>query len=284
MKRWSVTILIVISALLGVTGVLLVVATARSAADSGTHPATTPAAGVTVSAGPAESPARSSGAFPNETVNQNPAVVVIGASIAGGYRTSTTAPWPRLVDAQLEPTAGDNRSGIRIVDAWVSATSLLTDSAGGPSYRHRLPAALDVPGTKAVLITDLINDIQAPPHVTDPARIENGLRDIVELAHHHGVVVIATTITPYGGYHYTADQQYNAAGEACRQAVNDALRAGDLVDQVIDLDRALADPTDPHRLDPLFDSGDHLHPNDTGHLAIADHVSRALITTLKLNP
>lgn len=69
----------------------------------------------------------------------------------------------------------------------------------GLSYRHRLPAVLATPGVTAVLITYLINDIRAPPHVSDPALIENGLRDITALAHQRGVAMIATTITAGGG-------------------------------------------------------------------------------------
>jgi len=38
----------------------------------------------------------------------------------------------------------------------------------------------------------------------------------------------------------------------------------------------LRDPTDPLRMLPAFDSGDHLHPNDPGYQAMADAVNLAL--------
>jgi hypothetical protein len=35
----------------------------------------------------------------------------------------------------------------------------------------------------------------------------------------------------------------------------------------------VADPRDPQRLRPAFDSGDHLDPNDAGYHAMADAVT-----------
>ena len=39
---------------------------------------------------------------------------------------------------------------------------------------------------------------------------------------------------------------------------------------LFDLDRLLADPADPVRLLPAYDSGDRLHPGAQGNRAIAD--------------
>jgi lysophospholipase L1-like esterase len=41
------------------------------------------------------------------------------------------------------------------------------------------------------------------------------------------------------------------------------------VHAVIDFDRAMASVEDPLALNPLYDSGDHLHPNDAGYAAMA---------------
>jgi hypothetical protein len=47
-------------------------------------------------------------------------------------------------------------------------------------------------------------------------------------------------------------------------------------DAVIDFDGVLRDPVHPTRLRPEYDSGDHLHPNDLGHRAIADAINLKL--------
>jgi lysophospholipase L1-like esterase len=44
---------------------------------------------------------------------------------------------------------------------------------------------------------------------------------------------------------------------------------------VVDFDRALQDPANPLALLTAFDSGDNLHPNDTGYAAMADVVDPA---------
>ena len=39
---------------------------------------------------------------------------------------------------------------------------------------------------------------------------------------------------------------------------------------------AVADPADPQRINPAYDSGDHLHPTDAGYEALAVVASEAL--------
>lgn len=41
---------------------------------------------------------------------------------------------------------------------------------------------------------------------------------------------------------------------------------------MIDSDAAVRDAADPLRLNPAYDSGDHLHPNDAGMAAMANAV------------
>jgi lysophospholipase L1-like esterase len=51
--------------------------------------------------------------------------------------------------------------------------------------------------------------------------------------------------------------------------VNDWIRGSGAFDAVVDFDAVLRDPAHPSRLSPAFDSGDHLHPGDTGYEAMA---------------
>jgi lysophospholipase L1-like esterase len=50
------------------------------------------------------------------------------------------------------------------------------------------------------------------------------------------------------------------------------IRTSGAYDAVIDLDRIMADPADADLIRPAYDSGDHLHPNDTGYHAMAEAV------------
>ncbi|MGW2183692.1 GDSL-type esterase/lipase family protein [Streptomyces sp. NPDC001732] len=190
-------------------------------------------------------------------------VVVIGASVAGGYRTTPGAAWPEQMDRRLK----EDGLPVSVVNANITATRLLTrNDAGSPSSLDRQDRdALAVPGVDTIVLTDVINDIQQPPHQYDPQAIIRGFQEFVSRAHAHGVRVVATTIPPYGGF-----LRYEPAGERCRQAVNAYLRHSGLFDSVLDFDAVLKDPADPTRMRPAYDSGDHLHPNDRGHRAIAE--------------
>ena len=46
---------------------------------------------------------------------------------------------------------------------------------------------------------------------------------------------------------------------------------------MIDFASALAQPGDPQWLAPMFDSGDHLHPDAAGYRAMARAVSLAML-------
>jgi len=65
---------------------------------------------------------------------------------------------------------------------------------------------------------------------------------------------------------------YSVPHENERQIVNNWIRNCGLFDAVIDLDLALRNPADTISLLPDYDTGDHLHPNETGHHMMAKAV------------
>lgn len=60
--------------------------------------------------------------------------------------------------------------------------------------------------------------------------------------------------------------------EALRGQINAWIRANAEVDGIIDFDQVTQDPANPLALDAAYDSGDHLHPNDTGYEAMASAI------------
>ena len=97
-----------------------------------------------------------------------------------------------------------------------------------------------------------------------------GLR--VGQAHARGVKIFGSTLLPF-----QRAWTYTAAAEATREAVNTWIRTSGAFDGVIDFDAAMRDPADPLRLNPAYDSGDHLHPNDAGYQAMADAIDLAML-------
>ena len=131
----------------------------------------------------------------------------------------------------------------------------------------------DQPGARDVILLEGINDIgysqnRGPltaPH-TDVSALDivEGYERIITLAHTAGLKIFGATLTPFQGARY-----WTPAGEAKREAVNNWIRTSGAFDGVIDFAAAVADPSDPERLNPAYDSGDHLHPNAAGYRAMA---------------
>ncbi|MFG2848248.1 SGNH/GDSL hydrolase family protein [Kitasatospora sp. NPDC048296] len=72
---------------------------------------------------------------------------------------------------------------------------------------------------------------------------------------------------PYQGAKY-----YTTYGEQIRETVNQWILTSGAFDGVIDFDKVTQNPGNPLALNPTYDSGDHLHPNDAGYQAMADAV------------
>jgi lysophospholipase L1-like esterase len=134
--------------------------------------------------------------------------------------------------------------------------------------------ALVQPGVAAIVVRIGANDLGFPgaiaPESETPGfdQLVAGYRALASRAHRRGLRIVATTCPPFEGA-APVPGYWAPAKEPLRQRVNAWLRDGRVFDAVVDLDRVLRDPQHPSRLAPAFDSGDHLHPGDAGHAAIA---------------
>ncbi len=96
-------------------------------------------------------------------------------------------------------------------------------------------------------------------------------RWMIDQAHARGLRIYGATLLPFeGAFYYTPER------EQARQRVNEWIRTSGAFDAVIDLDAALRDPSNPARLHPDWDTGDHLHPNEAGHRRIAEAIDLTL--------
>ncbi len=85
-----------------------------------------------------------------------------------------------------------------------------------------------------------------------------------------GLKVLVGTILPCKGEAFCP-----ASVDAQRQIVNTWIRNNRDVDGIVDFDRVMQNPADPTAINPLYDSGDHLHPNDVGYGVMAAAVDLA---------
>jgi lysophospholipase L1-like esterase len=193
-------------------------------------------------------------------------VVAFGDSITDGYQSSydANARWPNILAGRL--LALPPRDQLGVLNAAISGNRILLDGGNGfgPAAITRFQRdVLGQPAVRTVIILEGINDIQQTPHQLDPRAIIAGLRQLIAMAHARGVRVIGGTLTPFEGW-FT----YDAQEEQTREAVNEWIRTSHAYDGVVDFDAVVRDPADPHRIQPAYDSGDHLHPNDAGYHAM----------------
>jgi lysophospholipase L1-like esterase len=210
-------------------------------------------------------------------------IVAFGDSITDGYQSlvGSNARWPNYLARRLDALLGAHAPGV--VDEGISGNRVLNDSSCfGVSAQARFARdALSQPGVKAVILLEGINDIgfageadtgcYTPnnPTVT-AAQIEAGYLDLIKMAHARGVKIYGGTLTPFGGSNAGYGGNYGIAkGEALREQVNNWIRTSGVFDGVIDFSGATADPYDPLYLNPVYNSGDSLHPGDLGYEAMA---------------
>ncbi|MGA8528575.1 MAG: SGNH/GDSL hydrolase family protein [Acidobacteriaceae bacterium] len=205
------------------------------------------------------------------------AVVAYGDSITdGAYVTdNTNHRWPDYLAVRLHnnPATAD----LSVLNEGIGGNCVLITCAGPNALARFDRDVLSQSGVKYVIVLESINDIgtlhdpNRPDYKLTAEDLEQGLRQIVARAHEHGIKVFGATLTPYQGAGYYTDQ-----GEEIREAVNDWIRNSGAFDGVIDFDKATRDPAHPLVYASAYDSGDHLHPKDTGYAAMANSIDLSL--------
>ncbi len=191
-------------------------------------------------------------------------VVAFGDSITDGFGATGDGShrWPDVLWSRLD------RSGypLAVVDAGIGKNRILSDdpTIGGPSGLSRLRRdALDQPGARTIIFLEGINDIFAG---ATAAAVIGAMRTIVGESHADGLAIFGGTLTPVCR---------TGPREARREEVNAFVRTSHVFDGVVDFAAAVEDPAAPACLQPRFDSGDHVHPDDAGYAAMAGAVDAA---------
>ncbi|MER5474779.1 SGNH/GDSL hydrolase family protein [Streptomyces sp. NPDC002935] len=205
-------------------------------------------------------------------------IALFGDSVVDGFG-STPGADRRWSDALAEHT------GRPVLNAGIGGNLLLNDSAWyGEKGVHRLARdVLDHPGVGTLVVLQGVNDIgfgetdeqptYQPAPVVEADELIAGYRKLIHLARARGLRVIGATLLPFGGSDHWGEHAAKVSHEV-NAWIRDPARGE--WDAVVDLNRALADPTDPDRLHPAYDFGDHLHPDDAGYAVMAEAVAAVL--------
>ena len=199
-------------------------------------------------------------------------IVAFGDSITDGTGVKSVEfrGWPELLAARLldEPS-----HTVVVANAGISGNRLLSDGWGMSALARFDRDVLALPSVKRVIILEGINDVgstRLPSAAAKPLTSQDlvgAYRQLIARAHQRNIEVACGTLLPFEGSFYFTEHT-----ERLRQQVNVWLRSSGACDALIDFDEAMRDPAEPRRLRPQYDSGDHLHPNDTGYRAMADFV------------
>lgn len=210
-------------------------------------------------------------------------VVLLGDSITDGDKSTPDANrrWPDVL-AQRLLRQGPRHNAVPaygVLNHGISANRVVTDrypgdgvstDTGGVSALHRLDRdVLAQTSARTVVVFQGVNDVRWG---TTADQVIAGLREIAARGHARGLRVLAATIAPCEG-----EARCTAAVDTERSAVNAWIRGADEFDGVLDFDAVLRDPERPSRMLPAYDSGDHLHPGDSGLAALADSVDLKLL-------
>lgn len=205
------------------------------------------------------------------------AIVTLGDSITDGVHSTLGANlrWPD--DLAVRLSRDPHLKDVTVLNEGISGNQVLNNGAGSSALTRLDRDVLAQSGVHSVIILEGINDIghlahlKPLEHELTAQQLEMGLKQIAEAAHEHGIQAIGATITPYAGANY-----YTEKGEQIREAVNDWIRTSGVFDAVLDFDKVVRDPKQPTRLNPAYDPGDHLHPNDAGYKSMADSIDLSL--------
>ncbi|MEE1077724.1 MAG: GDSL-type esterase/lipase family protein [Agathobacter sp.] len=213
------------------------------------------------------------------TNENNRCIVCYGDSI-------TAQDWPdylslRCMAENFNQTSIIRRatSGSRILREYSCITYESYGLMGKNRFEHEVPTD----GADTIIIQQGINDIIHPVGIdVNPFRpmgdlptveeLIEGLKWYIDKARSYGYKIYVGTLLPIEGW-----RTYEDFRETLRTEYNNWIRQTDLIDGVIDFDKALCDSNNPTAFLPTYDSGDHLHPSTKGYQKMASIVPSKIL-------
>jgi lysophospholipase L1-like esterase len=203
------------------------------------------------------------------------ALVVLGDSISDGRGSTTNGNdrWPDGLAKRLRANAAT--STVAVLNQSIGGNAVFSAGQIGPVAKVRFENdVLKQSGARWLIVFEGVNDVGTASDAQAAAdTLIAAYQEFVSKAHTAGISVYGVPILPFNGHSY-----FTAQRETARKKVNDWIRAPMNFDGVIDLDAVVRDPQQTDRLLPMYDGGDHLHPNPAGYQKMADSVDLKLFS------
>ena len=202
-------------------------------------------------------------------------LAIIGNSITDGKCSTTNGQdrWPDILSETLQDKYKVKDLGILNLGIGNNRVTL----PGGFGYVARKRFDHDIlgqSGIQSVVIFEGVNDIAASKGngETVVRKLIESYIEMIRKAKDHHLKVYLGTITPFLG-----SGVYSVSHEAAREEVNDWICSQkDKVDGILDFDRLLSNPLDPHRMKENVQGGDWLHPNPEGYLQMGEYAAEII--------
>jgi len=193
--------------------------------------------------------------------------------------------WPDDLSERLHQAYGDKVSVVNSAIGGNTVVVKLPGPAATDTAVDRLDRdVLSISGLTDVVWLEGINDLGTGQSRPEP--VIEGYRRVVEELHAKNIAAMGATLTPslwpdqsfadapFGAV--TAAQYGKPQTDSYRKQLNDFIRHSGVFDSVADMAKATEDPA-TGGLYKNFQSGDWLHPNRAGHLAMAASVDLAAL-------
>ena len=206
------------------------------------------------------------------------AVAILGNSITDGRGSTTNEQnrWADVLSRRL--LANKATKNVGVLNMGIGGNCVLRGGLG-PTGKDRYHRDLfGQEGVKWIILFEAVNDLGGARNGVQTAeRIIDVYKEIIDEAHQKGIRVYGATITPFKGNNY-----YSADHEKGRSTLNEWIRTTELLDGVIDFDKAVRNPQDPEAMqkDFLFEN-DWLHFNAQGYETMGSSIDLNLFTKKK---
>jgi lysophospholipase L1-like esterase len=203
------------------------------------------------------------------------AVVVLGNSITDGRGSGTNKQnrWTDELARRLQANPGTEH--VAVLNEGIGGNCVLKNCLGPSALSRFERDVLNQKGVRWLIILEGINDVGQVHSPEAATNVATGLiaayETMIDSAHAKGIRVYGATLLPFRGSFYDSPNS-----ESAGKTVNEWIRSSGRFDAVVDFEAALNDPANPMHLLPGADTGDHLHPNETGHRMLGEAVDLKL--------
>ncbi|THW31236.1 extracellular GDSL-like lipase/acylhydrolase [Aureobasidium pullulans] len=214
------------------------------------------------------------------------AFFVIGDSITDGRGSWNNGnnKWTANLIARMQNNKATK--GIAVCNQGAGGNRVLADGNGPNAVGRVERDVIAQSAVKYAMIFEAVNDIGTAGLDADSQeavyqRLIQAYKQMVTRMHNFGIPVFAATITPIGASNATAGTYTQPQRVATVERVNNFIRTSNTFDAVFDFNAWLADPTAPTHLNPKYDSGDFLHPNELGYQVLANNFDLGVFEKFK---